>query len=99
MLGLRNSHDKTFPAGIVAGSAVFICDNLAFSGEVKLARKHTTHITRDLPRLVQSAVGQLMDRSASSGHPPLDLQAHRNLVQCGREVGEKGIRAVRGFFF
>ena len=34
----------------------------AFSGEVKLARKHTTHICRDLPRLVQSAVGKLMDR-------------------------------------
>jgi len=34
----------------------------AFSGEVKLARKHTTHITRDLPQLVQSAIGKLMDR-------------------------------------
>ena len=28
VLGLRNSHDKTFPAGIVAGSSVFCCDNL-----------------------------------------------------------------------
>lgn len=62
VLGLRNSHDKTFPAGITAGASVFVCDNLSFSGEVKLARKHTTHIVRDLPRLVQSAVGQLMDR-------------------------------------
>lgn len=62
ILGLRNSHDKTFPAGIIAGLSVFICDNLGFSGEVKLARKHTTHIIRDLPRLVQSAVGKLMDR-------------------------------------
>ena len=60
--GLRNSHDKTFPAGIVAGAQIFVCDNLRFSGEVKLARKHTIHIVRDLPRLVQSAVGQLMDR-------------------------------------
>lgn len=62
VLGLRNSHDKTFPAGITAGASVFVCDNLSFSGEVKLARKHTTHIVRDLPRLVQSAVGKLMDR-------------------------------------
>ena len=62
VLGLRNSHDKTFPAGIVAGSSVFCCDNLAFSGEVKLARKHTRHIIRDLPHLVQAAVGRLMDR-------------------------------------
>jgi len=62
VLGLRNSHDKTFPAGITAGASVFVCDNLSFSGEVKLARKHTTHSVRDLPRLVQSAVGKLMDR-------------------------------------
>jgi len=62
VLGLRNSHDKTFPAGITAGAQVFVCDNLSFSGEVKLARKHTRFITRDLPRLVQSAVGKLMDR-------------------------------------
>ena len=62
VLGLRNSHDKTFPAGIVAGSSVFCCDNLAFSGEVKLARKHTRFIMRDLPQLVQSAVGKLMER-------------------------------------
>jgi hypothetical protein len=61
-LGLRNSHDQRFSAGIVAGMTVFICDNLSFSGEVRLARKHTRFITRDLPRLVQSAVGKLMDR-------------------------------------
>jgi hypothetical protein len=61
VLGLRNSHDKTFPAGITAGASVFVCDNLSFSGEVKLARKHTRFITRDLPQLVQGAVGKLMD--------------------------------------
>ena len=32
VLGLRNSHDKSLPAGLVAGSQVFVCDNLAFSG-------------------------------------------------------------------
>jgi hypothetical protein len=28
VVGLRNSHDKTFPAAIAMGSAVFVCDNL-----------------------------------------------------------------------
>src|SRR5262249_48876973 len=42
VVGMRNSHDKTFPAGLVVGASVFICDNLSFSGEVKLARKHTS---------------------------------------------------------
>jgi hypothetical protein len=27
-VGIRNSHDKTFPAGLVAGTKVFCCDNL-----------------------------------------------------------------------
>jgi len=62
VLGLRNSHDKTFPAGIVAGASIFICDNLSFSGEVKLARKHTRFIVRDLPSLVQNGIGRLMEK-------------------------------------
>lgn len=61
VFGLRNSHDKSFPAGLCLGSGVFVCDNLAFSSEVVLGRRHTTHIERDLPQLVAKAVGQLMD--------------------------------------
>ncbi len=62
VLGLRNSHDKRFPAGIVAGASVFVCDNLSFSGEVELARKHTVYIERDLPQLTERAIGQLVER-------------------------------------
>lgn len=62
VLGLRNSHDKTFPAGIVAGASVFVCDNLSFSGEIKFARKHTRFITRDLPQIVGRAVGTLLEK-------------------------------------
>ena len=61
VVGLRNSHDQTFPAGLVVGSGVFICDNLAFSGEIVLSRRHTVYIERDLPQLVNRAVGQLGD--------------------------------------
>ncbi|CAN5539875.1 hypothetical protein BH09VER1_BH09VER1_23950 [soil metagenome] len=62
VLGLRNSHDKKFPAGVVAGTAVFVCDNLSFGGEVKLARKHTRHIVRDLPLLVEQGIGRLLEK-------------------------------------
>jgi hypothetical protein len=61
VIGLRNSHDKTFPAAIAMGSAVYICDNLAFSAEVTIARRHTRFIERDLPRIVHTAVGRLSD--------------------------------------
>jgi hypothetical protein len=61
VVGLRNSHDQTFPAGLVVGASVFVCDNLSFSGEVRLARKHTAHLERDLPALIQKAVGRMGD--------------------------------------
>lgn len=62
IVGLRNSHDKTFPAGLVAGTHVLCCDNLAFTGEVTISRKHTRHAVRDLRHLTSRAVGQLGDR-------------------------------------
>jgi len=62
VLGLRNSHDKRFPAGLVAGASVFVCDNLSFNGEIKIARKHTRFILRDIPSLTQDAIGRLMER-------------------------------------
>lgn len=62
ILGARNSHDKSFPAGLVVGSQVFVCDNLAFSGEIKIARKHTRFIMQDLPKLVSNAVGMLSEK-------------------------------------
>ncbi|MEA3189287.1 MAG: hypothetical protein QOD99_3117 [Chthoniobacter sp.] len=62
VLGLRNSHDKTFPAGVVAGASVFVCDNLSFSGEMKLSRKHTTFIVRDLPMLVERGIGRMLEK-------------------------------------
>lgn len=61
VLGLRNSHDKRFPAGLVAGAGVFVCDNLSFSGEVKEFRKHTVNIFRDLPGKIVKAIAELND--------------------------------------
>ena len=59
VVGVRNSHDQSFPAALCVGSGVFVCDNLAFSSEVVLSRRHTRFIVRDLPQLVERAVGQL----------------------------------------
>lgn len=60
-VGLRNDHTKRFPAGIAVGSHVFVCDNLSFSAQVVINRKHTRFIQRDLDRLIVSAFGRLGD--------------------------------------
>ena len=61
VLGLRNSHDKTFPASFALGSQVLVCDNLSFFGEVVLTRRHTRFIERDLPGIILQAVGRLSE--------------------------------------
>jgi len=89
VVGLRNSHDKSFPAGLVVGSGVFVCSNLAFSGEIQIGRKHTQHIERDLPELIQSAVGRLGDLRRRQDHridsykrfEMGDSQAHDLVIQ------------------
>lgn len=60
-VGLRNSHDKQFPAGMAVGSRVFVCDNLAFSAEIVIARKHTKYILRDLDKMVADAAGRISE--------------------------------------
>jgi hypothetical protein len=48
-LGLRNSHDKSFAIGMVAGFRVFVCDNLAFKGEFfAVARRHSKNVLSQL---------------------------------------------------
>lgn len=89
VIGVRNSHDKSFPAGIVVGAQVFVCDNLSFSGEIKLARKHTVHVERDLPQLIQRAIGKLTDQrgkqearfSSYKGTEFTDSQAHDLIIR------------------
>lgn len=80
--GIRNSHDKTFPAGLCVGSGVFVCDNLAFSSEITLARKHTTNIMRDLPMLVTKATGLLAEK--------WDIQNQRIEAYKNTEITNKG---------
>ena len=89
VVGLRNSSDQSFPAALAIGSQVLVCDNLSFFGEVKLTRKHTRYIERDLPSLIERAVGQLgeLRRSqeqrfaAYKGHELADSQAHDLIIR------------------
>ena len=40
-MGIRNSNNKRFPISTVFGNRVFVCDNLAFSGEIQVSKRHT----------------------------------------------------------
>lgn len=58
MIGVRNSIDKSMAAGICFGARVMVCDNLCFSGEVTVMKKHTKGIMRVLPQAALQAVKQ-----------------------------------------
>ncbi len=45
VIAFRNSHDKSFALGLVAGFNVFCCDNLALSGEfVAVSKRHSKNL-------------------------------------------------------
>lgn len=58
-VGLRNSHDKSFPVGIGFGSRVFVCDNLAFVADQSIKRRHTANLKRDLPGIIGEMIEPL----------------------------------------
>lgn len=59
IVGLRNSYDNTLPAGIVTGSGVFVCDNLAFNGEYRISKKHYTGLNEELPVLLADIIANI----------------------------------------
>ena len=59
VLGLRNAHDKSFAASVAVGNRMLVCENLCFSSDIKLARRHTTNILQDLPRVLSQAVARV----------------------------------------
>lgn len=64
VLGLRTSYDRSFANGVCIGAAVFVCDNLSFSGEVTFQRKHTAGMIRDLSWMITETVSSLPTRFA-----------------------------------
>lgn len=59
VVGLRNSHDKAFAAGVCAGLSMTVCSNLWFSSDEKLSRRHTKNIPRDINRVLSNAVARI----------------------------------------
>jgi hypothetical protein len=58
-VGVRNSIDKSLPAGLAVGDRVLVCDNLAFSAQIVVMRKHTSRILMELDGKMAGAIGRL----------------------------------------
>ena len=76
-IGGRNSYDKSTTIGIAVGMRVFICDNLAFSGDqVTYLRKHTGNVYDDLEVILMRTM-----KNADTEFKRMDLES-----QAMREV-------------
>jgi hypothetical protein len=73
-VGIRNSTDKSFPIGLVCGSRVFVCDNLAFSSEIVIARRHTKFGSDRFNEAVSEAVLGLHQYQVSAQQRIAQLQ-------------------------
>ena len=86
-IGFRNSYDKSMSVGIAVGASVFVCDNLALTGEVTVMRKHTTNVWSDLEELAITTIYRsksnfhriLEDAEAMAYVPMDDDTAYRQL--------------------
>lgn len=60
MLGFRHGNRLNMSAGVVLGVTVMVCDNLCFSGEIEVRRRHTVHAMRDLPLMIENSIDKLL---------------------------------------
>ena len=66
-IGIRNSHDKTMSAGMVAGLIVMVCSNLDFMGDFKTSHKHSVNVRDVLPSRLEGLAGEIDVAGADVG--------------------------------
>lgn len=54
-IGGRNSYDKSMAVGFAGGGSVVVCDNMMFTGNVVVMRKHTNKVWDDLNAKITQA--------------------------------------------
>ncbi|MBW3541542.1 MAG: hypothetical protein KY476_14840 [Planctomycetes bacterium] len=67
-VGIRNSTDKSFPIGFCCGQRVFVCDNLAFTSEIVVSKKHTRFGQDRYLEGLSKAVASLGQYREAQGH-------------------------------
>lgn len=75
-IGFRNSYDKSMSVGIAIGASVFVCDNLALTGEIAIMRKHTVNVWKDLEEL---AITTIYRSQHNFGHIQEDAESMKSV--------------------
>lgn len=101
-IALRNAHDKSMTLAMTAGYRVFICDNMAMSGDFKpLAAKHTRNfnlidaLSVGVDRL-QRSWGPLRERVDFMRNKVLPITTAQALIYRAFTEGKFPVRLMRG---
>jgi hypothetical protein len=62
MIGYRNSFNKKWAVGFVAGALVMICSNGMMAGDIITFRRHTKSIEHDLKEIIHQAFNEISPR-------------------------------------
>jgi hypothetical protein len=89
--GVRNSNDKSFAAAICIGTHMIVCENLCFSAEKQLARRHTKNVLRDLPSVVSQVIAGLVAEWNTMGER---IEVYQNWELTEAEASKLIIRLV-----
>ena len=91
--GIRNSHDKAFAAGICIGNRMMVCDNLCFSSEKVIGRRHTTQILRDLPSVITKVIASLVTEWLDMAKR---IESYKDCELTRAEAAELAVKLVDG---
>lgn len=93
VVSLRNAHDKAWRIMMGVGSSAFVCDNLAFSTEIQVTRKHTNRALITLPNLISTAAGRLAESWNNQGQR---IEAYKNYGLTDSQANDLIVRAYEG---
>ncbi|MCB9807825.1 hypothetical protein H6770_01060 [Candidatus Peribacteria bacterium] len=101
-VGVRNSNDKSFPIGFCVGNRTFVCDNLAFSSEIVISKRHTRFGSDRFHEGIAATIDKLSDYHSLEAERIKRLQsqaipdrAAESIVLRAWEQGLVGTRLLR----
>ena len=90
VFGLRNSHIQKFASSVAVGSSMLVCENLCFSSDITLSRKHTNNILSQLPNLMNKAIQSIQQTWKNEGKR---IETYKNTQVDELEVVSKLLKA------
>ncbi len=97
-IGIRSSYDKSMSNGFCSGATIFVCDNMAFTGDVTYMRKHTKNVWNDLEEKLVSVIYNTKNkfiRIVEDAYKMADTKIDTNDAYSfiGRAIGHKVLQA------